>query len=125
MNLFQWITLPIVIILFVRSLIILAQGRQPRGMALLGVLVWLAAGIAIIWPNLTIQLARLLGIGRGADLILYLLAITYIVSMFYIYNRFRKLETNITEIVRQLAIRDVKNMNPQIEYPREDNPPKN
>jgi len=106
MNLFQIIALPIIGILFIFSLIMLVRGNQSRSIALLGVLIWLVAGIAILWPELTIQVARMMGIGRGADLLLYILVICYLISMFYIYIRFRKLESNITEIVRQLAIRD-------------------
>lgn len=107
MNLFQVITLPIVLILFIRSLIVIIRGSQPRGMAVIGALVWLVAGIAILRPELTIQVAGMLGIGRGADLLLYLLVISYLISMFYIYNRFRKMDEHFTEIVRELAIRSV------------------
>jgi hypothetical protein len=107
MNPFQIIFLPIVFFLFLRSLISLVRGSQPRKVMLLGTFIWLAAGIAIAWPDMTIRVAALLGIGRGADLILYLVAIAYMISMFYMYLRFRKVEANITEIVRQLAIRNV------------------
>jgi hypothetical protein len=51
MNLFQVITLPIVFILFIRSLIVIIRGSQPRGMAVIGALVWLVAGIAILRPD--------------------------------------------------------------------------
>jgi small membrane protein len=104
MNLFQYITLPITIVLFVWSLVQLVSGRQSRMIALLGCIIWLAASIAILWPDLTIQVAGFLGIGRGADLILYILAITYLISMFYVYQRFQRMEANITEITRHIAI---------------------
>jgi hypothetical protein len=105
-TLFQWITLPIVAILFVRSLVVLVRGNQPRGTALLGAVIWFAAGCAILFPEITIRVASWLGIGRGADLVLYILVISYLISVFYVYNRFRKLESNVTEIVRAMAIRD-------------------
>lgn len=106
MNLFQLITVPLVITLFARSIFKLVQGKQPRAIVLLGAGIWLAAAIAILQPELTIQIAQIMGIGRGADLILYLLVISFIVLCFYFYNKLRKIESDITEIVRQLAIQD-------------------
>jgi hypothetical protein len=106
MNLFQLITLPLVGFLFVRNVFKLFTGNQSRAAALLGALVWLSAGAAIFRPELTVWIAAILGIGRGADLILYLLAVSYLLSIFFIYNKFRKMESNITEIVRHLALRD-------------------
>ncbi len=106
MNLFQILAVPLLAILFVRSMVKLIRGSQPRGVALFGVAIWLTAGVAILQPELTIQIARLLGIGRGADLVLYFLVITYLLSCFYFYNRILKLESHMTEIVRQLTIRD-------------------
>jgi hypothetical protein len=52
------------------------------------------------------QLAKLMGIGRGTDLILYFLVITYLISFFYVYKKLLEIESAITEIVRHLAIRD-------------------
>jgi hypothetical protein len=52
------------------------------------------------------QLAKLMGIGRGTDLILYFLVITYLISFFYVYKKLLEIESSITEIVRHLAIRD-------------------
>ena len=113
MNLFQLITLPVVGFLFFRSIFIIIRGSQPRGTALIGSLIWLVAGITILNPELTIRIAAIFGIGRGADLILYILAILFFLSFFYIYNRFRKLESHITDIVRDLAIREAIQRMPQ------------
>ncbi len=113
MNLFQFITVPLVAVLFVRSIFNLVRGRQPRGTALLGAAIWLSAGVAILHPGLTIRIANFLGISRGADLLLYFLAILFFVACFYFYNRNLKLESYISEIVRQLAIRDAMARGPQ------------
>jgi small membrane protein len=113
MNLFQYITLPITIVLFVWSLVQLVSGRQSRMIALLGCIIWLAASIAILWPDLTIQVAGFLGIGRGADLVLYMLAITYLISMFYVYQRFQRMEKNITQITRHIAIHNASKIQDQ------------
>lgn len=106
MNLFQIISLPLVFLLFVRTAVHFARGTPGRTTPLLEALLWLMACIAIFQPNLTAQIANLIGIGRGADLLLYLLVLSNLISWFYFYRRFQKLETNISELVRQIAIRD-------------------
>ncbi len=106
MNLFQLMTLPLVAILFVRSLLRLLRGKQPRATALLGTVIWLSAGVAILHPELTIRIARLMGIGRGADLVLYLLVIASFLAWFYFYNKILSVQSDISEIVRRLALRD-------------------
>lgn len=106
MNLFQIITLPLVVLLFVRSALHLVRGTRGRTIPFLEAMVWLLAGIAILQPNLTAQIANLIGIGRGADLILYLLVLSNLASWFYFYRRLQQQDSNITELVRQVAIRD-------------------
>ena len=106
MNLFQIITLPLVGFFFVRAMVKFFRGGQSRGFVLAGAVIWLLAGVAILQPELTARVAEMLGIGRGADLVLYLFVITYLLSIWYVYGKFRKIESDMTEIVRQLAIRD-------------------
>ncbi len=106
MILFQILALPIVIFLFVHSVAVLWRRSHPRGILFLRALVWLLAGVAILDPELTIRIARRLGIGRGADLVLYLLAICFFIAAFYFYGRIMRIESNISEIVRHLAIQD-------------------
>lgn len=113
MILFQYIFVPLVALFLIRSILKLARGGQPRGIALLGVVIWLSAGFAILWPDLTIRIARVMGIGRGADLVLYLLAISFFLSVFYFYNKILKLQSDISEIVRRIALSDAVELRPQ------------
>jgi hypothetical protein len=106
MTLFQILTLPIIALLLIRSVRKLLKGAHPRGLILLKMLIWTAAGVAIFDPDLTIRAAKLLGIGRGADLVLYFTTIFFLLGVLYFYNRLLKLETQITQIVRHLAIDD-------------------
>lgn len=62
---------------------------------------WVLAGIVAILPNSTIYFANLVGIGRGADLIIYLaLAI-----LFYLFFRqtvqIEKMKREITQLTRR------------------------
>jgi hypothetical protein len=64
------------------------------------------AAISIYNPNLTMKISGIVGIGRGADLILYLLVLTLFIVGFYFYNKIKYIESNISKIVRKLAIDD-------------------
>ena len=106
MTLFQGITLPLVSALLVRSIRKLTQSRQRPIPALMGAALWLAAGIAIIEPELMTRLAKIVGIGRGADLVLYFFVIIFMILCFYFYNTCQKLQSDISEIVRHLALQE-------------------
>lgn len=92
---------------FTISVIRLFLGKQPRAVSLAATTVWFLSFFFILSPDLTMQAANLLGIGRGADLVLYVFAILFIVTFFYFYARFRTLESQLTEIVRHIALSDL------------------
>ena len=58
----------------------------------------------ILWPGLTNTLAVLVGIGRGADLVLYLSVLVLFFLCFSMYIRFRETEEVLAKIVSELAI---------------------
>lgn len=60
--------------------------------------------IAILFPNLTTALANLVGVGRGADLLLYLLFLISIFLFLHLYAGLARLERRQTEIIRELAL---------------------
>jgi hypothetical protein len=78
--------------------------RIGRGVGVAWVLLWVSAATAIARPDLTVRAARLLGISRGADLVLYLSILGMIAGFFFVYLRMKRLETAITELVRRIAI---------------------
>lgn len=67
---------------------------------------WIAAAVAILRPSITIALAHFLGIGRGADLVFYCGILGMLIGFFVIYVRIKRLENQITRLVRSIAIRD-------------------
>lgn len=78
-------------------------GRLAFGLWLL---LWLAALIIVVFPKLTSWLANLVGIGRGADLVIYLALIAAFYLLFKLLMRLEKMEKDISKIVRTLALRD-------------------
>lgn len=105
LNLFQWIVAPFLSLLFLHSLLLMARGTHRRNAGIRAVL-WFAAATAVLRPELTITIAKALGIGRGADLVLYLFIIGCMGTALYFYGRIVKLESAITALVRQAALQD-------------------
>ena len=66
---------------------------------------WLAGGVVIWWPDITMVIANNLGIGRGVDLIFYVSIIILFYLIFRIYLKIEKMERNITKIVRSNSIK--------------------
>ena len=83
--------------------------RLPRGGAgggpwLIRLCVWLAAAIAVAQPQLLQVLANLLGIGRGTDVLLYLLVFAFFGTSFFLYARTVVLQRQLTQLVRRYAL---------------------
>lgn len=106
MNLFQVIALLVVALLLAITVASTIRGRATRREGLAWVVVWLATGVAIAWPNVTKKIANLLGIGRGADLVLYCAVVVMLVGFLMVFVRFQRVQRELTLIVRHLAIRD-------------------
>ena len=81
---------------------------KQRGMRtlefLLWILVWVGAAFIIIFPDTTIFLAHLLGIGRGADLIMYTSLLIAFYLIFRIHLTLDRLEQEVTEVIRAMAL---------------------
>lgn len=65
---------------------------------------FLFAAVSILVPDLVTRVARLLGIGRGTDLVLYALVVLFMVSQYSAAQRRRVEEVNITRLARHIAI---------------------
>ena len=106
MNLFQILALAVVAILLLVSVTAVFRGSVARRDAILWTLVWLAAGVAIVRPDLTRVVAKALGIGRGADLVFYCAVVVMMVGFLMTYSRLRQLRRELTLVVRHMAKRD-------------------
>ena len=65
---------------------------------------WLCLGVAFFVPQQLTKLANLLGIGRGADLVLYLAVVVVFYLMFRIFAILEKMERGITKVVRASSL---------------------
>ena len=62
------------------------------------------AAVSILVPDVVTQLARVLGIGRGTDLVLYGLVVLFMITQYTSAQRRRVDEVNITRLARHIAI---------------------
>jgi hypothetical protein len=106
MTMFQLIAVPLAALLFLRSAVRFLRGEGHRWITALAAALWLVAGTMIAQPEVTNTVARFFGIGRGADLVSYIIALSFLISVVYFYHKYRKLNSDVTEIVRTLALRD-------------------
>jgi hypothetical protein len=67
--------------------------------------------IMIIFPGVTVLLAHRLGIGRGVDFIVYISIAVLFYLMYRLYSMLSDISDQITEIVRELALRNKSDSN--------------
>jgi hypothetical protein len=83
------------------------RGGGARHQAVRRILLLLfVAGVAfsVFFPQVLTWVANLVGIGRGTDLLLYVLVIVFLGFAATTYRRFGHLESDITELSRQVAL---------------------
>lgn len=107
MNVFQWLTVPPLALLAAIDLArALFQRPRFRGDRVLRAIIWTAGAVAIYDPMVTVRVAHAIGIERGTDLIVYVFALAFLGTTFFFYARTLRLQRQITELVRHLAIRE-------------------
>ncbi|MEZ5293969.1 MAG: DUF2304 domain-containing protein [Vicinamibacterales bacterium] len=65
---------------------------------------WIAAVVVVVDPELSTRAARLVGIGRGVDLVIYALLSLFLWAHYQQYLRYKRLEHQVTRLVREMAI---------------------
>lgn len=63
---------------------------------------------SILYPNITNDAATAVGVGRGADLLLYLVAVAFVFLGLHSYVKFRELNHSIAQLTRKIAILEAK-----------------
>lgn len=68
---------------------------------------WIGVGVVVIVPETTSYLAALVGITRGADLVVYSAIIVLFYLVFRILVKIESIEQEITKAVRAEALREI------------------
>lgn len=102
----------IVVLVAVVAVIKAIANYNKKRMALLSLIlwcaIWIGAVIVIFIPKVSFFFANILGIGRGADFVVYVSIIILFYLMFRIYVKIDNVEKNVTKIVRETAIKKAK-----------------
>lgn len=104
MNVFQLLGATVLALLGLVTATAAFRRRMAWGPALFWLALWVAATAAILEPRITVVVARFLGIDRGADLVFYCGILAMFAGFFLVYVRLRRIDKNITHVVRQMAI---------------------
>lgn len=115
MRLFQLVALPLIAAMLVVSIRNLVKVPARRLAALFWVGLWLAMFVAVMYPETTTRIARTIGIGRGADLVVYSAVLVFSAGFYVVSARLRQLSREITVLTRELALLDAER--------RQDGPP--
>ncbi|MDQ1483317.1 MAG: small rane protein [Actinomycetota bacterium] len=101
--LIQLVLIGVVVLTAVRLL--RARGARPEAMRRLGLMLFAAFAVwSILFPSVWNQIARIVGVGRGTDMVLYALVVAFLSFTLTTYLRFRDLETRYTTLARRLAL---------------------
>jgi hypothetical protein len=73
------------------------------------VLLAVAMVVAVIFPDITTKLAHLVGVGRGADLVLYTLALAFIGYIVNAYAHQQRDKEKLFKLARKVALIDASN----------------
>jgi hypothetical protein len=105
MNTFQIVFLAFCGVQAALSLRRVIKTRHLTAVAFLGA--WLAAIALIANPGISTLVANRIGIGRGVDFVTYVLLVTFLWGHYQHYLRYKRVENEVTSLVRELAIAQV------------------
>jgi len=103
MSLFQLVAIPLLVVMSLISARNLFQ-RARLLASLAWTLLWLAGLVAVINPDETTEIAKLVGIRRGADLLIYSAVLGFGVGFYVVSLRLRQMSREITLLTREVAL---------------------
>ncbi len=65
---------------------------------------WVAAAVVALLPNSTAQLAKIVGIGRGADLVVYVALAGLFFLIFKLMVKIEQMNKDITKLTRKISL---------------------
>ena len=63
-----------------------------------------AGAFAVMFPSETDRIANFVGVGRGVDLITYVIEVTVLFVLLHYYTKFVELQRQLTDVAREVAI---------------------
>ncbi|HET7476236.1 MAG TPA: DUF2304 domain-containing protein [Dermatophilaceae bacterium] len=89
------------------------RGDRTQALRRVGLLVFGAGAVlSILFPSIWNGIARMVGVGRGTDMVLYALVVAFLSFTVTSYLRFRDLESRYTKLARRIALDEALRMPP-------------
>lgn len=108
MTVFQVLFIALIAVVAIFSLRLLSGDRSLAVKRMLAILFAIAAVLAIAFPQLLTWVANLFGIGRGADLLLYVFVLaTLVFGLVSVRTRARQ-DARVTELARAVALMEAR-----------------
>ncbi len=82
------------------------DGSLGIGRLALWLVVWIAIALVALLPQTASRFAALVGVGRGADAVIYVAILVLYYLVFRIFLRLEKLDHDITVVVRKIGLKD-------------------
>lgn len=95
----------IAVVIAVAARLFRSRGERSQALRRIGLLLFAAfAVVSILVPDTWNAIARVAGVGRGTDMVLYALVVAFLSSTVTTYLRFRDMETRYTRLARRIAL---------------------
>lgn len=82
----------------------LRRRHLSRSVSLGWLLFWMAAGVVVVLPQTTDRVARLVGVGRGVDVAMYISLLFLFALVFRLFLKLEQMERSLTRLVRDEAL---------------------
>ncbi len=86
---------------------VISLGKAYRSMRIILFSV-IAVGFVFVWiPDITNSIARMVGVGRGADLIMYIWIVLNLLFILRLHIKLREQSEALTQLARLIALNNV------------------
>ncbi len=95
-----------VVVSLAKVLTVFRRGQLRRGPLALWTILWLAIAVVALVPDISSRLAHLVGVGRGADLVVYGSILVLFYAVFRLLIKQSYLEQEIADLAKVLTINE-------------------
>jgi len=95
----------VMVIGILRAFMMYKERKLTNGWFVFWLIIWGGVGVLAFIPSISYRISAPLGVQSGISLVVYLSIILLFYLVFRIFLRLEKLQTDITRLVREIALR--------------------
>ncbi len=107
MSVIQILIIVFALFAITRTMFQFKRGALTIAWLLFWILFWTTAGVVALLPQTADAAARIVGVGRGADVVIYASLVALFYLVFRVYIKIEHVESEITRLVRKLSLDDL------------------